>query len=329
MSTSTFGFTTSEISQADLVAFADERVNLKSDKVEKFRNQVNNLRDQLERYIETHPDFSFKKLQMSGSLAKGTALSTINDVDVALYVKGDGSPSELADLLPWLVAKLRETFPSISPDKIYVDDPCVCISFKGTGIDVEISPIMYDGDPDWRGYLWDRKTGKKKLTSIPLHLEFIRKRKEKQPKHFAQVIRLLKWWARQREDDTPGFVFRSFLIELIMAKLVDDGVQFDDYLTGLESFFTYIQNTGLKNRISFGDNYPASVLPSDRMDVVEIFDPVSPQNNVADDVTESARKLFVELAEKALDTLAYARNCQTKGEAVTCWQELMGSTFNA
>jgi tRNA nucleotidyltransferase (CCA-adding enzyme) len=193
MSTSIFEFTTSEITQADLVSFADERVNLKSDKVEKFRNQVNNLRDQLERYIQEHPDFIFKKLQMSGSLAKGTALSTINDVDVALYVKGDGSPGELAELLPWLVEKLRETFPSIPRDKIYVDGPCVCISFKGTGIDVEISPIMYDGDPNWYGYLWDRRTGKKKLTSIPLHLDFIRKRKEKQPKHFVQVIRLLKW----------------------------------------------------------------------------------------------------------------------------------------
>lgn len=325
----TFEFTTSEITQADLASFADERVNLKSDKVEKFRNQVNNLRDQLERYIEENPDFSFRKLQMSGSLAKGTALTTINDVDVALYVKGDGSPNELAELLPWLVQKLKETFPSIPHDKIYIDGPCVCISFKGTGIDVEISPIMYDGDPDWRGYLWDRKTGKKKPTSIPLHLEFIRKRKDKQPKHFAQVIRLIKWWARQREEDTPGFAFRSFLIELIMAKLIDGGAQFDDYLAGLESFFTYVQNTGLKNRISFTDNYSSSKLPKNTVGVVEIFDPVSPENNVADDVTESQRKLFVEMADKALDTLAYARNCQTKSEAIECWQELMGSTFNA
>src|ERR1700723_3767987 len=276
MSTTTFEFTTSEITQADLAAFADERVNLKSEKVERFRNQVNNLRDQLERYIEEHPEFLFKKLQMSGSLAKGTALSTINDVDVALYVKGEGAPDELAKLLPWLVEKLRETFPSIPYDRIYVDGPCVCISFKGTGIDVEISPIMYDGDPEWRGYLWDRKTGQKKLTSIPLHLEFIRKRKEKQPKHFAQVIRLLKWWMRQREDDTQDFAFRSFLIELIMAKLADDGVQFGDYLSGLESFFTYVQNTGLKKRISFADNYPSTELPKDRLNVVEIFDPVSP-----------------------------------------------------
>jgi hypothetical protein len=70
-------------------------------------------------------------------------------------------------------------------------------------------------------------------------------------------------------------------------------------------------------------------LPKNKIGVVEVFDPVNPENNVASDIDDSTRRKFVELAEKALDTLAYARNCQTKGEAVECWQELMGSTFNA
>jgi hypothetical protein len=231
--------------------------------------------------------------------------------------------------LQWLVGRLRNTFPQISPEKIYVDGPCIVVSFSGTGIDVEIAPILYEGDKDWRGYLWDRTTHKKILTSIPLHLDFIRNRKEKQPTHFAQVIRLVKWWARQREEDTAGFAMRSFLAELIMAKLADNGVQFDDYLTGLENFFLYIQKTGLRERISFTDNYSSTALPKQRISVVEIFDPVNPQNNVAENITDAARLQFVELADKALDTLGYALTCQTKGEAVECWQELMGSTFNA
>ena len=32
------------------------------------------------------------------------------------------------------------------------------------------------------------------LTSIPMHLEFIRKRKKAQPDDFAHVVRLVKWW---------------------------------------------------------------------------------------------------------------------------------------
>ena len=69
-----------------------------------------------------------------------------------------------------------------------MDGPCVVISFSGTGLDVEIAPILYEGDPQWRGYLFDRLTGKKVLTSIPLHIDFIRKRKAEQPDHFIQVI---------------------------------------------------------------------------------------------------------------------------------------------
>src|SRR5882724_12240117 len=206
----TFDFLTSEVTQSDLVIFADDRVNLKREYAQKYRDQINNLRDRLETYINDHPEIGLAKLLMSGSLAKGTALSTINDADVAMYVKSSGAPNELDKLLEWLVGKLRNTFPQISPENIYVDGPCVVISFSGTGIDVDVAPILYEGDKDWRGYLWDRTTGKKILTSIPLHLEFIRNRKKKHPTHFAQVIRLAKWWARQREDDTPGLAIRSF-----------------------------------------------------------------------------------------------------------------------
>ena len=157
---------------------------------------------------------------LSGSLAKGTALKTINDIDVAMYVKGDGTPQELPKLLQWLVERLRKTFPQISPDKIYIDGPCIVISFSGTGINVDVAPILYDGDSKWRGYLWDRNTGKKTLTSIPMHLDFIKARKDKQPTHFPQTIRLVKWWVAQREADTSGFGFRSFLVELGIAVIM-------------------------------------------------------------------------------------------------------------
>ncbi len=155
---------------------------------------------------------------------------------------------------------------------------------------MDIVPVYYLGDPNWRGYLWDRRTREKILTSIPQHLEFIRARKGKQPTHFAQTIRLAKWWARQRGKEDSCFSVRSFLIELLMAKLSDIGKDFSDYHVGLEHFFVYIQKTGLKERISFTDFYPASDLPTTSNGVVEIFDPVNPGNNVASDLTEDMRK---------------------------------------
>jgi tRNA nucleotidyltransferase (CCA-adding enzyme) len=327
--TETFNFLEPEIGQADLVAFANDRVNLKREYRDKYREQLANLRNHLDRYISEHPEIGLVQMRESGSLAKGTALSTINDIDVALYVKSDGAPHELPKLLQWLVERLRTTYHQIASDRIYIDGPCVVIAFSGTDLKVEVAPILYEGDPKWRGYLFDRITQKKILTSIPMHLEFIRSRKEKHAIHFRQVIRLLKWWVKQREVDTSGFHLRSFLVELLVAKCADDGCGFDDYHAALEYVFVYIQKTGLKERIAFSDYYRASALPKEKAGVVEIFDPVNPENNVATDVTETSRRQLVEMSAQALDTLAYARTCQTKGEALECWREIMGGSFTA
>ena len=325
----TIDFLTAEISQSDIATFAADKVNLKSDRANQYREQVRNLRDHLDRYISEHPDMGLAKMILSGSLAKSTALRTINDIDVGLYVKGESAPHELGKLLEWLVERLRTTYHQTSPENIYVDGPCVVISFSGTGIDVEIAPILYEGDPQWRGYLWDRFTSEKILTSIPLHIDFLRRRKAAQPDHFVQVIRLVKWWAKERARDTSGFSMRSFLAELILAKLADNECKFTDYHVGLEHFFLYVQKTGLKERIAFTDNYAAAKLPTHSTGPVEIFDPVNPDNNVASTMSEATRRTFVELAEQALDALSYARTCQTKGDALECWREVMGATFNA
>lgn len=325
----TMNFISSPVSQSDLVSFGDERVNLKQEYAQRYRDQVANLREHLDRYITEHPELGLVKMLLSGSLAKGTALSSIKDVDVAIYVKGGTAPEELGKLLEWLADRLRETYHQIAPQDIKVDGPCVTIAFSGTGIKVEVAPIYYLGDPAWRGYLWDRTTGKRVTTSIPQHLEFIRKRKEAHPVHFAQVVRLAKWWAKQRDRDTPGFKLRSFLVELVMVEIADDGQKFDDYHAALEGFFAFIQNSGLKKRIAFADYYSVTALPKAATGAVEIFDPVNPENNVASDISDAARRQLVDLAGNALDALSYARTCQTKGNAVDCWKELMGVSFNA
>jgi tRNA nucleotidyltransferase (CCA-adding enzyme) len=328
MTTESIDFLTGEITQSDIVQFAGDKVNLKRERAQQYRDQVANLREHLDRYIAEHPDVGLVKMLLSGGLAKGTALKTINDVDVALYVKGQSAPNELNELLNWLVSKLRKTYWQIAPENIRIDGPAIVISFGGTGIDVDIVPIYYLGDPDWRGYLWDRFTGQKILTSIPQHLDFIRSRKQQQPSHFAQTIRLLKWWARQREREDSSLSIRSFMIELILAKLSDTGKVFSDYHLSLEHFFLYVQKTGLEERIFFTDFYPSSKLPKQPVGLVEIFDPVNPENNVTHDMSEVTRRKLVGISEKALDALSYAKTCQTKGAALECWQEVMGASFN-
>lgn len=74
------------VGHADLVRFAEERVNLPKEKADEYRSQAQRLTDRLEVYLKEHPDFSLKRLILSGSLAKGTALRSLSDVDVAVYI---------------------------------------------------------------------------------------------------------------------------------------------------------------------------------------------------------------------------------------------------
>jgi hypothetical protein len=103
---------------------------------------------------------------------------------------------------------------------------------------------------------------------------------------------------------------------------------FSYYHAALEAFFVYVQHSGLKKRIAFNDNYDLSRLPQASKGV-EIFDPVNPENNVTFDMTEQQRQIFVSSAAVALDALAYATSATTKGDALECWKELMGSSFDA
>ena len=112
-------------------------------------------------------------------------------------------------------------------------------------------PILYDGDPQWYGNLVSQDDGSFLKTSIPLHLEFTAKRKRCQETHFAQVVRLVKFWARRMKQEHDGFRFKSFMIELILAKLCDDGLDFSDYPEALQHFFTYVCRSNMRERIVF------------------------------------------------------------------------------
>src|SRR5262245_11597967 len=102
----------------ELVTFAEERVNLPKDKADEYRAQARRLRERLETYLDEHPDFTLKKMLLSGSLAKGTSLRTLNDIDVACYISGADAPKDVNALLDYLAERLRKAFPNFSADQV-------------------------------------------------------------------------------------------------------------------------------------------------------------------------------------------------------------------
>ena len=119
------------------------------------------------------------------------------------------------------------------------------------------------------------------------------------------------------------------MIELLWARLAVTGTPLSDYPKALEYFFTYIIKTGLKQRVFFTDHYAASRLPASSTGVIEIFDPVNPDNNIAKNYAETDRQAIVTAARDALDAIVDARYATTKGEAVECWQDILGRGFKA
>lgn len=319
----------SQIKHADLVSYADETVNLRRDDATEYREQVNRLRVKLEKFIKDNPDIGLVKMLLSGSLAKGTALKTLNDIDVAIYVDASKAPQAEDQLLEWLAEKLREAYPQMDASQISPGNHCVRISFRGSGLDVDIVPVYYEGDENDKGYLYSRDTGKRVLTSIPMHLGFNRARSDRFPKHYKQLIRFVKWWARYKKRDDDLFRCKSFLAELVAAHLVDtdSSIELYNYPTALETYFAYIVKSGLKNQISFTDYNKQSDVPARGPTAIEILDPVNLDNNIVFDYSETDRATLVNAAEDALDSISEARFATTKSRALECWQDVFGPTF--
>jgi len=314
------------VDHADIVRFAAERVNLPKEQADEYRAQVRRLRERLETYLGEHPDFSLRKMLLSGSLAKGTALRTLNDIDVACYISGANAPKEVAALIEYLAERLRKAFPNFSPDQVKPQTYSVTVSFKGTGLDVDVVPILYDGDKEWYGNLVSQEDGSFLKTNIPYHLEFIRKRKAAQATHFAQVARLLKFWTRKLKNEQEGFRFKSFMVELVLAHLADSGVSLADYLEALQHFFTYIAKSNFRRLIVFGDYYSASSVGT-ITEPVKIIDPVNAANNVSRLYTSQQADAIVDAALDAGDAIDAALAAPTKGETVRYWQRVFGPSF--
>lgn len=314
------------VDHTDIAKFAQDRVNLPKEKANEYRAQARRLREKLDSYLKEHPDFTLKKMLLSGSLAKGTALRSLNDIDVACYISGADSTGSVPDLLEYITERLRTAFPNFNPDQITPQTYSVTVSFRGSGLDVDIVPILYDGDPQWYGNLVSQEDGTFLKTSIPLHLDFIRNRKQTQEGHFSQVVRLIKFWVKNIKREREDFRFKSFMVELILSHLVDKGLDFSDYPEALQHFFTYIAKSNLRERVVFDDYYSLSTVKSFSQPV-QIIDPVNAENNASRLYTEAQADEIVNSALDAGDAIDAALSAPTKQETIYYWQKVFGSSF--
>jgi predicted nucleotidyltransferase len=319
---------TSIIGHAEIAAFAESNVNLPHSAVTEYRERVNRLRDSLQAKIAADSAYAVVRVRNAGSLAKGTALRTTSDFDLAVYVRPDSVPQDPTQLSPWLIARLKEARPQLDDDQFETHDHCVSIVYKD-GRRVDIVPILDAGDGSGDGDLIRKDTGDKVRTNVRRHIEFVRARKARCPVHYRQVIRLLKWWAAQQKAQDETFRFKSYFAELLCSHLLDTGTNFSSYPDALASIFTYIKVTGLTTPIIFEDYYKRSAVPNSAHGIMTVIDAVNPENNILRDYTESHRRAIVSAAGSAVDAIDYAEFIPNhkRNDAIAAWAEILGHQF--
>lgn len=329
---------TGHVDHRVLALHASEKVNVPSDEAAKRRIQVSHMRGRLEGHIAAHPDYDLVKLRAAGSTAKHTAIKRRwaegSDADVAAYVKAasvGGVSAPEAGLLEWLRDRCQEVYGATKDAEDFViSDHAVGITLRGSGLKIDIAPVLYEGESDDKGHLITRQ-GDRVLTSVTQHLAFIGTRKKAAGGGYAELIRLLKAWVREGKRNDEQLRCKSFLLELLVAHLWDKGwngqpLEVNDYPRGFEQVMAYIVRTGLQEPIIFDDFYdPAEV--HDSSDAIRVWDPVSPGNNVARSYTPADQARLVAFTTAGLEEVSWAAQAPTKGEANDAWRTVLGPSF--
>jgi hypothetical protein len=328
----------SHVTHDVLVNHATNKVNIPADEARKRRTQVNYLRARLEEHIAAHPGYDLVKLRASGSTAKHTAIRRRrgegSDADVAAYVRAasaGGTQAEEAGLLEWLRNRCIEVYGATKvAEDFVISDHAVGITLRGTGLKIDVAPVLYEDEPDDRGYLITRQ-GDRVLTSVTQHLAFIQTRRDAAGPEYRELIRLLKAWIREAKRNDEDLRCKSFLIELVVAHLWDQGwngqqLAIAGYPRAFEQVFAYIARTELRSPIVFTDFYPATAV-TDNSDPIQVWDPVNPANNVARTYTDAHRQRLVKTATTALEEIAWATLAPTKAEANQAWRNVLGPGF--
>lgn len=295
-------------------------LRLPADKRREYHEQVDRLISALSKSIRDKTKIKITRVVKAGSFAKYTILRRTAtdpvDVDVVFYIADkDVDQETLQSLNDTIYELLVEQYPNKSVEDFEIQRKAATVTFVGSGLSVDIVPVIEDKKRTDYGWQYDLKTGARVETCPPGQIKFVRTRKNGDA-DFRTLVRMAKKW-RNHNDISK---LKSFTIELIMAHLVDTQGSAGTIEQRFRNFLLYIVQSGLKDQISFPENgWPLGTFS----DPVVIIDPVSDSNNVASRLSEDERKAIVEAAEAAWETASFA-SAQNDNEV---WKEIFGPRF--
>lgn len=323
-----------KLNNNELGHFVD-KIKLQKDNMSKYRDQINNLKSKLEDKIKNDESTGMKvsKYLLAGSWKKRTILKATGDnpidIDLVLFVTGDENiQNDLKKVHDYIVKYLEEIYPT---KDIHNDvdaegnTKSITIRFSGSGLEVDIVPVVPINKPE--RYVWQpqRGGGGKYISSIENHLDFSLSLR-KANLSYTSIVRALKWWKNYKElkpFNNDGGI-SSFAIELIVGYLdltkgVESNIEeaiirFFQFLS--ESTFPDIQFAHAINSIPY---YSTAIY---------IADDTNNENNAAKKINNSKWNEIKEEAEEAFDTLNLAQDRNNEGDTINEWQSIFGPTFN-
>jgi tRNA nucleotidyltransferase (CCA-adding enzyme) len=308
------------LSNTELRYYDGNVLRLPADKRKEYHEQVDRLISELSKSIRNKTEIKITKVVKAGSFAKYTILRKTAvdpvDVDVVFYIADeDIDRVTLESLNDTIFDLLTKQYPSKSVEDFQIQRKAATVTFVGSGLSVDIVPVIEDPDREGYGWQYDLETGSRVETCAPGQIKFVRDRKNSDG-DFRTLVRMAKKW-RNHNGITK---LKSFTIELIMAHVLDTQGSDGSIDQRFRNFLLYIAQSGLQDEISF----PENSLPLGTFnDPVVILDPVSSQNNVASRLSDQERRDIVEAANDAWETASLA-SAENDNEV---WKEIFGPRF--
>jgi hypothetical protein len=307
----------------ELRTWDNRRLRVGREKRKQLLAQVATLIEKLEKAIPASSPFTVVRFRRAGSLPKATALhprgDTGIDADVAVYLDdSQASDYDLMTMHDTLRAIVRGVYPTKSDNDFWVQPHTLGMQFHASGLKVDLVPLLAIPGEAEEAWMVTSSGAKAHKTNIPGHLAFVREL-AKIDSRYRPLVRMGKAWRNEAElDDELG----SFAVELILAQLHATQGAPPTLEEGVQRFLLYVAQTKLQEPITFGHANPT--LPPE---AVVILDPLNAQNNVTEWMGDGDRQTVVAAATVAWETLMTASHNSYKGETLSLWREVFGSSF--
>lgn len=320
-----------KLDNAQLINFIN-RIKLAPKNMPKYRNQINHLREKLEKKMkeDTRTGTKVIKILIAGSWKKRTINRRMNeewpiDIDLVFFIQtGDKSLKEdMEKLHDFIVEYLEETYPNKDINRDVDAEgktKSIKIKFASSGLEVDIVPVVPLDKP--KTYVWQpqRRGGGRYTTSVEGQLNFATDRK-KDNSSYTSIVRALKWWRSYKELDQLS----SFAIELIVAHLdIKYGAE-ENIEEGIIRFFEKISSGNIKiiefdtaiNSVPY--HFPSSIY---------ISDPTNNENNVAKKLKSTEWNEVMTEANDAFETLSIAQSREFQNATNGEWKSIFGPSFS-